>query len=237
MPDSHHPESQKLDSQKLDSHRGTSYAKTDRTRVKRSHKRARYDREAVHAVLDAGFMCHVAYVIDGQPFVTPTAYWREGERVYWHGSSASRMIRAVRGGIPVCFNVALFDGLVLAKSGFHTSVNYRSVTVYGEARQVEGREAKEAALEAFFQRIMPGRWETLRAPTGQEMKATSVLWMPLEEAVAKIRQGGPIEDEADERLPIWSGVVPIQQVVGAPETDPLSKGLPLPDHLGGFKLG
>lgn len=227
MPDSLQPESQISES----------YAKTERTRIKRSHKRARYDREAVHAVLDAGFMCHVAYLIEGQPYVTPTAYWREGEKVYWHGSSASRMIRAVRGGIPVCFNAALFDGLVLAKSGFHTSVNYRSVTVYGEARQVEGRTEKEAALEAFFQRIMPGRWETLRPPTGQEMKATSVLWMPLEEAVAKIRQGGPIEDEEDERLPIWSGVVPIRQLVGVPETDPLSKGLPLPDHLKGFRLG
>lgn len=213
------------------------FAKTARNRIKRAHEDARYERAEVYRILDAGFVCHIGYSIDGQPYTTPTAYWRQGDRVFWHGSSASRMIRAVRGGIPVCFNVALFDGLVLAKSGFHTSVNYRSVTVYGEARQVEGREAKEAALEAFFQRIMPGRWETLRAPTGQEMKATSVLWMPLEEAVAKIRQGGPIEDEEDERLPIWSGVVPLHQVVGEPETDPLSEGLPLPDHLGGFKLG
>ncbi len=213
------------------------FPKTEKTRIKRAHKRARYDRETVHAVLDAGFVCHVAYVIDGQPFVTPTAYWREGERVYWHGSSASRMIRKVREGVPVCFNVALFDGLVLAKSGFHTSVNYRSVSIYGEARQVEGREAKEKALEGLFQRMMPGRWETLRAPTAQEMKATSVLWLPLEEAVAKVRDGGPVEDEEDEALPIWSGVLPVSQTIGAPITDPLSQGLPVPGHLAGFKLG
>jgi nitroimidazol reductase NimA-like FMN-containing flavoprotein (pyridoxamine 5'-phosphate oxidase superfamily) len=213
------------------------YPKTDRTRVRRSHNRARYDREAVHAVLDAGFVCHVAYVIDGHPFVTPTAYWREGERVYWHGSAASRMIKKIREGVPVCFNASLFDGLVLARSGFHSSVNYRSVTIYGQAQQVEGREAKEKALEGLFQRMMPGRWETLRAPTTQEMKATSVLWLPLEEAVAKIREGGPIEDEADLELPIWSGVLPVRQVVEKPWTDPLSKGLVVPGHVEGFKIG
>lgn len=213
------------------------YSKTDKTRVRRAHKRARYDREAVHAVLDAGFICHIAYVIDGQPFVTPTAYWREGERVYWHGSSASRMLKTQRAGVPVCFNASLFDGLVLAKSGFHTSVNYRSVTIYGSAEQVEGRAAKERALEGLFARMMPGRWESLRAPTTQEMKATSVLWMPLEEAVAKIRTGGPVEDDADLTLPIWSGVLPVRQVMDKAITDPASRGLPLPDHLELFKVG
>ena len=132
------------------------FTPTDRSRIKRSHKRAHYDRETVHGILDAGLVCHVGYCFEGQPYVASTAYWREGDRVVWHGSSASRMIRAIRGGVQCCFTVTLWDGFVMARSGFHSSMNYRSVIIYGEAEQIEGSDAKEAALKNFIDRLWPG---------------------------------------------------------------------------------
>jgi hypothetical protein len=196
------------------------YAPTARTKVKRLPKRGQYDRETVHAVLDAAFVCHVGYAIDGQPYVTPTAHWRHGERVYWHGSSASRMLRSLKpGGVPVCLTVTHIDGLVMARSAFNHSMNYRSVMAFGTAQQVVEPEHKLQALEAFVERLFPGRWAELRPVTAQELKATTVLWLDLGEVSAKVRSGPPHDDEADLDWLCWAGVVPIG----------LTRGLPIPD--------
>ncbi len=214
-----------------------SFKPTARTRIRRLNKRAHYDRETVHAILDAGVVCHVGYNIDGHPYVTATNYWREGDRIYWHGSSASRMLRAVRGGIPVCVNVSLIDGLVLARSGFHHSVNYRSVMIFGEAEQVTDADKKLATLEAFTERLFPGRWKELRPVTKQELKATMVLGMPIEEAAAKVRTGPPVDDEEDYALDVWAGVLPLRLEAGPPIADPrLKPGIPVPGYLRGYDL-
>lgn len=208
------------------------YAPTPRTRIRRLPKRAHYDHAAVHAVLDAGVLCHVGYVIDGQPYVTPTLYWRRDERLYWHGSSASRMLRHLKEGVRACVTVSHFDGFVLARSGFHHSVNYRAVMALGTARPVP-EEDKLGVLEDFVDHLLPGRWPELRPVTRQEIKSTTVLWMELEEVSAKIRTGQPIDDEADYALPVWAGVVPVTTVVGAPEADPrLPAGTRPPAYLG-----
>jgi nitroimidazol reductase NimA-like FMN-containing flavoprotein (pyridoxamine 5'-phosphate oxidase superfamily) len=211
---------------------------TERTRVKRSFERGRYDRETVHAILDAGLMCHVGYVIDGQPYVTPTAYWREGDHVYWHGSSASKMLRHLKEGPRVCFTVALMDGLVLARSGFHTSVNYRSVMAFGVAEVVSDPAVKLAKLEAMMERIVPGRWPGLKPPTAQELKATTLVGLKLEEVAAKVRSGPPIDEPEDYALDVWAGVVPTTTVIGAPEDDPkLKAGVAVPENLSGIRIG
>ena len=211
---------------------------TKRTRIKRLHYRAVFDRETVYAILDAGLMCHVGYVIDGEPYVTPTAYWRAGDRVYWHGSSASKMLRAVEKGIPVCFTVALLDGLVLARSGFHSSINYRSVMAFGAADKVTEGADKLAALEAFTERVTPGRWAELRPVQKQELKATTVLSMKLEEVACKVRTGPPADDEEDYDLDVWAGVVPVATAIGAAEDDPkLKPGVAKPDYLKQVKIG
>ena len=210
---------------------------TRRTRIRRLPKRAHYDRETVHAILDAGAMCHVGYVIDGEPYVTPTAYWRKGERVYWHGSSASRMLRTIAAGSPVCLTVTHLDGLVMARSAFHHSVNYRSVMVFGNATVVTDRDAKLAALEDFVERLYPGRWAELRPVNEQELKATTVLGMDLSEASAKIRTGPPVDDEEDYALPIWAGVVPVTIATGAPIDDARNlPGVKRPGNLGSIRL-
>ncbi len=215
-----------------------SFTPTTRSKLKRLHKRAAYDHATIHAVLDAGLVCHVGYVIDGQPYVTPTCYWREGETLYWHGSSASRMLRAVKRGIPACLTVTHFDGLVLARSGFHSSINYRCVMAFGTARAVEGRAAKTAALEAFVERLTPGRWAELRPMNVQELKATTVVSMDIEEASAKLRDGQPEDDEQDYALDVWAGVVPIRLVAGQPEPDPrLKAGTALPGYLKTYRIG
>ena len=217
----------------MESERPVDFPPTPRTRVKRLGYRACYDRETVYAILDAGLVCHVGYVIDGQPYVTPTAYWREGDRVYWHGSSASRMLRHLKDGVPVCFTVAHLDGLVLARSGFHSSINYRSVMAFGTAEPVTDEAAKLAALEAFSERLTPGRWVELRPPTTQELKATLVLSLRLEEVAAKVRTGPPADDEEDYELDVWAGEVPIHRVVDSPVDDPrLKAGVAAPDYLG-----
>jgi nitroimidazol reductase NimA-like FMN-containing flavoprotein (pyridoxamine 5'-phosphate oxidase superfamily) len=200
--------------------------------VKRLGYRACYDRETVYAILDAGLVCHVGYVIDGQPYVTPTAYWREGDRVYWHGSSASRMLRRLKEGVPVCVTVAHLDGLVLARSGFHSSINYRSVMAFGTAEAVTDEAAKLAALEVFSERLTPGRWAEQRAPSKQELKATLVMSLKLEELAAKVRDGPPADDEEDYDLPVWAGVVPVRRVVDRPVDDPrLRPGIAAPGYL------
>ena len=213
-----------------------SFKPTARSRVKRLPKRGHYDRETVYAVLDAGLIAHIGYVIDGQPFVTPTAYWREGDMLYWHGSAASRMLEHVGEGIPVSVTVTHLDGLVLARSGFHHSINYRSVMAFGRAHFVDDPAAKMAAFEAFVERIYPGRWPELRPATAQEVKGTSVLGMKIEEASAKIRTGGPVDDDEDYALPIWAGVLPIRTVVGAAIPDEkLTPGIERPAHLSIFR--
>lgn len=210
---------------------------SERTRVRRLHTRGRHDRATIHAILDATPMCHVGYLIDGAPAVTPTFHWREGERVYWHGSTASRALRAAEDE-SVCLTVSLLDGLVLARSGFHHSANYRSVMIFGRAQRVRDPEEKAAKLRAFVDGLYPGRWETLRPMTAQELKATTVLWLPIEEASAKIRSGGPVDDEADYALPIWAGVVPVRHATGAPEADPRNHPeAAQPASLGSLRIG
>lgn len=214
------------------------FTPSGRSRVKRLNQRAAYDKATVYGVLDQGLICHVAYVIEDQPHITPTAYWREGDRVLWHGSSASRMLRTVKEKVPVSLNVSFFDGLVLARSGFHHSINYRSVTLFGRAEALTGEAEKLAALEAFTERVTPGRWPELRAPTSQEVKATTVVWMEIEEASAKIRTGPPADDEEDYALPIWAGVVPLGTVIGEPIPDPrLDAAIAPPAYLKDFRFG
>lgn len=214
------------------------YQPSARSKIKRLPKRAHYDKATVHAVLDAGLLGHVGYVMDGQPFVTPTAYWREDERLYWHGSSASRMLRHLEAGMPACLTASHLDGFVLARSGFHHSLNYRSVMAFGTARLVADPDEKLAALRAFVERLYPGRWDMLRPPTGQELKATKVIVMPIEEAAAKIRTGGPVDDEEDYALPCWAGVIPVGETIGAAISDDrLLPGVEQPAHLDGFRPG
>lgn len=201
------------------------YTPTARSRIKRYPKRGHYDAATVHAILDAGFLCHVGYVIDGQPYVTPTSYWRVDNRLFWHGSSASRMIRALEDGIDCCVTVTHVDALVLARSGFHHSMNYRAVMAFGKAKKIDDPDAKLAALETFVERMYPGRWNELRPVSRRELKATTVLSMPIDEASAKVRSGPPIDDDADYALPIWAGLIPLRQVAGAPIDDGrLAKG-------------
>jgi len=192
---------------------------TRRSRLKRLADRGRYDFETIASILDAGFLCYLGYIIDGQPYVTPTAYWRAGEHVYWHGSSASRMLRTLETGVDVCMTVAHVDGLVLARSAFHHSINYRSVMLFGKAEKLEDEGAKAKALEDFVERLFPGRWAELRPVTDQELKATTVLRMPIVEGSAKIRTGPPKDDEEDYLWPVWAGVLPVRAVHGAPIPD------------------
>jgi uncharacterized protein len=195
------------------------YTPTDRTQVKRLPKRAAYDKSQVHAILDQGFVCHIGFAVEGQPYVIPTAYARCGEQLYIHGSVVSRMLRSLAGGTQMCVTVTLVDGFVLARSVFHHSMNYRSVVVLGKARLVSDPEEKIAALRAFTNHIVPGRWEEVRQPTEQELKSTTVLALPLEEVSAKVRTGPPLDDEEDYALPVWAGVVPLQSRSGEPVPD------------------
>lgn len=196
------------------------FAKTERTTLKRLPKRAQYEREAVYAMLDEGFVCHVGFIVDGQPFVIPTGYARVGDSLLIHGSQASRMLRALAAGIDVCVTVTLVDGLVLARSAFHHSMNYRSVVVFGQATVIEQREEKLAALRALSEQMIPGRWEEVRRPSEPELKATVVLSLPLSEASAKVRTGPPLDDEEDYQLGVWAGVIPLQLVAKPAIADP-----------------
>ncbi len=191
------------------------FAPSPRSRVRRHPERAHYDRSSVFAILDAALLCHIGYVIDGRPYVTPTLFWRDGERLYWHGSSASRMLRAQSAGIPVCLTVSHTDGLVLARSAFRHSLNYRAVMVFGNAAPVTDAHEKEAGLNAFIERLYPGRTALMRPILPQELKATSLMSMVIDEASAKIRNDGPLDLEADYAAPCWAGVVPVAQRLGA----------------------
>ena len=196
-----------------------SYTPTQRTKVRRLSKRAVYDKERVHAILDEGFICHVGFAQAGQPFVIPTLYARSGETLYMHGSGASRMLKTLAEGVEVCVTVTLVDGFVLARSAFHHSMNYRSVTVFGRARRVTGMAERLEALRLITDHIVPQRWDEVRGPNELEMKQTLVLALPLEDVAAKIRVGPPVDDEEDYALPIWAGVVPIHTQLGTPLPD------------------
>jgi nitroimidazol reductase NimA-like FMN-containing flavoprotein (pyridoxamine 5'-phosphate oxidase superfamily) len=195
-------------------------ASSTRTRVVREPQRAVYDRETVYRILDEGFICHVGFVHDHQPFVIPTSYGRNDATLYIHGSSASRMLRNMKEGVPVCVTVTLLDGLVLARSVFNHSMNYRSVVILGKATLVEDHEEKLAALRVLAEHILPGRWDDARQPNEQELKATSVLRLPIEEFSAKVRTGPPVDDEEDYSFPTWAGVIPLEMRIGESINDP-----------------
>jgi nitroimidazol reductase NimA-like FMN-containing flavoprotein (pyridoxamine 5'-phosphate oxidase superfamily) len=206
------------------------YRRTERTRLRRLPERGAYDRATVHAILDEGFVCHVGFVVDGQPFVIPTGYARVGETVYLHGSTGSRL--GLRPGMDVCVTVTLLDGLVLARSAFHHSMNYRSVMAVGRTRPVTGPDEKEAALRALVEHIVPGRSDEVRGGDRRELAATAVLALPLAEVSAKVRTGPPKDDEPDYALPIWAGVLPLRQVADPPVPDDrLDPGLAVPSHV------
>jgi uncharacterized protein len=208
-------------------------APSDRTRVRRVHERAVYDRETIHAVLDAALVAHLGFVHDGQPFVIPTLQARVDEHVYVHGSAASRTLREVGSGIPACLTVTLLDGIVLARSVFEHSMNYRSVVVLGTAMSVADPDEKLVALEAFAEKLLPGRWKEARPPDRKELKATSVLRLPLDEASAKIRAGGPDDGASpDAELAVWAGHLPLVVEALDPVPDPaLRTGIPVPPGL------
>ena len=211
------------------------FTPTERTQVRRLPKRGKYDAETVHKILDEAFVCHVGFVVDGQPFVIPTNFGRVGDTVYLHGSAASRMLRTLSEGIPVCVTVTLVDGLVLARSAFHHSVNYRSVVILGTAKLVDDPTEKMEALRLFTEHIMKGRWDEIRWPTEQEMKGTTVLALKLEEVSAKVRVGGPVDDEEDYSLPVWAGVLPLAQIPRAPVPDErLKAGTPVPAYISNY---
>ncbi len=197
------------------------FSQTERTTLRRLPKRAVYDRKVVYNILDEGLICHVGFNVDGQPFVIPTGYARIEDRLFIHGSQASRMLRTLADGIDVCVNVTLLDGLVLARSAFNHSMNYRSVVILGRATLVEDTDEKLAALRAFSDHIIPGRWDDrIRQPNDKELKMTTVLALPLEEVSAKVRNGPPIDDEDDYSIDVWAGVLPMNLVAGAPISDP-----------------
>jgi hypothetical protein len=212
------------------------YTPTPRTRLVREPDRAVYDREAAYRILDEGFLCHVGFAVDGQPFVIPTSYGRKDDCLYIHGSAASRMLRQMKESIPVCITVTLLDGLVLARSIFNHSMNYRSVVVLGKATLVDDPAEKLEALRLLSEHIIPGRWADSRQPNEKELKATSVLRLLIEEFSAKVRQGPAIDDEEDYSFPTWAGVVPLQMTVGEPIDDArLMPGRSVPDYARGYK--
>ena len=196
------------------------FERTGRTRLKRLPQRGSYEREVVYRILDEGLVCHVGFVADGSPVVIPTGYGRLGDTLYVHGSAASRMMRTLAGGVEVCVTVTLLDGLVLARSAFHHSMNYRSVVVFGTASAVEDPAEKTEALRAFTEHIVPGRWRDVRAPDPEELRKTLVLRLPLTEASAKVRVGPPVDDEPDYALPVWAGEIPLRLTADAHVPDP-----------------
>lgn len=205
---------------------------SDRVRVRRVPARGAYDAATVHAILDAGYVCHLGFVVDGQPYVVPTLYGRDGDVVYVHGSAASRMLRQLAGGLPACLTVTHVDGLVLARSAFHHSLNYRSVVVLGTATLVDDPDEELRALEVVSEQVVPGRWAHVRAPNPTELRATSVLRLPLDECSAKIRDAGVGDEPEDLALDVWAGVVPLTVVAGSPVPDPhLRAGTPVPSSV------
>ena len=215
-----------------------SFPISDRNRDLRRPQRGRYDKATVYDILDSAMVAHIAYVMDGQHFCTPTGFWREDDRLYWHGSSASRMIRSQSAGVPVCVTVTHLDAIVLARSGFHHSVNYRSVMAFGTASLVTGRDEKLRLMDRFVDRLFPGRSKEIRPANDQEIKATSFVVMPIDEASGKIRSTHVADDEEDYTLPVWTARIPVRQVLGEAEPCPRQlPGLDLPDGMKGYRDG
>jgi nitroimidazol reductase NimA-like FMN-containing flavoprotein (pyridoxamine 5'-phosphate oxidase superfamily) len=210
----------------------TSYPPTPRTRLNRLPARGSYDRAVVHGILDEALCCHVGFVMDGQPFVIPTIHARVGDTLYVHGAVASRMLSVMSQGLPLCVTITLVDGLVLARSAFHHSMNYRSVVILGTAREVTDPEERTRALDAIVEHVMPGRRAEVRPPNASELKRTRVLALPIEEASAKVRTGPPVDDEEDYAIPCWAGEIPLRLVAGAPVSDPrLAAGIAPPEAV------
>ncbi|HTB94656.1 MAG TPA: pyridoxamine 5'-phosphate oxidase family protein [Candidatus Sulfotelmatobacter sp.] len=213
-----------------------SFAVSDRTRVVREANRAVYDREAIYKILDEGFVCHVGFAAEGQPFVIPTMFARVGDAIYFHGSAASRMLRGAAGGLPVCITVTLTDGLVLARSVFNHSMNYRSVVALGTATVIGDPAEKLAALRAFTEKLIPGRWEDARQPNEKELKATSILKLPLAEVSAKVRTGGVEDDAEDYALSVWAGIIPLRLVADeAIRDERCDASIPTPVYAANFR--
>ncbi len=205
---------------------------TERTQLRRLPKRGSHEPAVIHEILDAAFLAHVGFQVEGQPFVIPTLFGREEDTLYLHGSAASRMLRELETGVPACVTVTLVDGLVLARSAFHHSMNYRSVTAFGTARRIEDAEQKARALQIISEHVIAGRWADVRTPTAQELKATSVLRFTIEEASAKIRTGPPLDDEEDYALPVWAGVLPLTLEARTPVPDSrLAEGAQPPEYV------
>lgn len=214
----------------------TGIASTERTTLHRLPTRGTFDRETVHAILDEGLVCHIGFIFEGSPFVIPTGYGRSGDQLLIHGSAASRMIRTLSAGAEACITVSLLDGLVLARSAFHHSVNYRSVVLLSKGTLIDETEAKMEALRVITERLIPGRWNEIRLPTSQEMKGTSVISFSITETSGKLRTGPPIDDEEDYLLPIWAGVLPLALTPGAPIADKRNiPGVEMPDYVRRYK--
>ncbi|MEZ4862174.1 MAG: pyridoxamine 5'-phosphate oxidase family protein [Caldilineaceae bacterium] len=212
----------------------TDYTMTEQSRVRRLPKRGAYDKATIHAIVDATLICHVGFVQDEQPFVMPTLHARRGDEILLHGSSASRMLQHALTGASLCITMTLIDGLVLARSAFHHSVNYRSAVLFGCARPIPESEKIEA-LKHFTERLVPERWDDVRAPTAQELKGTTIVAVPIDTASAKVRTGPPIDDDEDYALSVWAGVLPLQQQFLTPQADPkLRAGVDLPAYLTNF---
>jgi nitroimidazol reductase NimA-like FMN-containing flavoprotein (pyridoxamine 5'-phosphate oxidase superfamily) len=210
----------------------STFSPTDRTTLKRLAKRGDFERDAIFAILDEAFICHVGFIVDGKPVVIPTSYVRVADDVYIHGSAASRMLRSLEEGIDVCVTVTLIDGLVLARSAFHHSINYRSVVIFGKATAVDQSDEKMRALHAFTEHVVPGRWADVRPPDENELRATLVLRLRLAEVSAKVRTGPPIDDDEDYNLAVWAGVVPLRLIADAPVIDDrVPAGIEAPDYV------
>jgi nitroimidazol reductase NimA-like FMN-containing flavoprotein (pyridoxamine 5'-phosphate oxidase superfamily) len=216
----------------------SSYKKTPRTRLKRRHINGSYDKQVVHDILDSGLVAHVGFSLDGRPIVTPTAYWRMGESIYFHGSSASRTLKSLGAGIPVCVTVSHLDGIVHARSGYNSCMNYRAVMIFGDAMLVTDPAEKTRCLDGLMDRLAPGRSGQSRPTSDKEMKATAVLRLDLNEVSAKVRAGGVDDDEADQKLDYWAGIVPVKTVMGEPVDDiDLRPGIARPENITQIRLG
>ena len=214
------------------------FERTKRNRVVRMPERGQYDRESVYGIIDEALLCHVGFAPEGQPFVIPTLHARLGDKLLLHGATTSRLLKHVQAGHPVCVTMTILDGLVLARSSFHHSVNYRSVVLFGQGTLITDPDEKMAALAAFTDRMMPGRWDDAREPNRKEFKATSVVAIPIDSASAKVRVGPPKDDAEDMDLPVWAGVVPIRQVVGELQPAPdLREGIEVPGYIKAYVAG
>jgi uncharacterized protein len=210
----------------------TDFTRTDRNRIKRLPKRGHYDRETIHRILDEALICHVAFVEKGQPFVIPINFARVEDRIVLHGAKASRLLKHIEGGYPICVEATIVDGLVLARSVFNHSINYRSVVVFGKGHLIEDQQEKLEALQAVTEHLIPGRWQEARLPNRKELNATSVVSINIDEASAKVRLGPPVDEQEDYALPVWAGILPLQEMPLAPIRDELqSADIPLPEYV------